>query len=558
MADSFTSDQTQRTSRTGAAKTARLWPLPIAVIAGICALPMVAVVLAALSAPPDTLVHLWQTVLPRYAGNTLALIAVCCTGAAVIGTGAAWLVTMTRFPLRRLWEVTLVLPFAFPAYVLAYAYTHLLDHPGIVQTMLRDVTGWGPRDYWFPEVRSFGGAATMLTLCLYPYVYLLARAAFRSQNAAQFIAARSLGSGNWRAFLRVSLPMARAAIAAGVLLVAMETIADFGTVAYFGVHTFATGIYQSWFAMADRAAAAQLALCLLGLALLLAGLERASRRGTASAGAKAMVAQPPFELHGWRAAAACALCGLPVLLGAVIPAVALSVMAMGSEQDLFSPRYLRFIQNSLVLASVAAALTGLAAVVVGTGQRLHPSRFTQGAGHVARLGYAVPGGVIAVGLIVPFAAFDNGLDRLMEAWFGIDTGLLFTGSIWVLVLAYMTRFLAAALGAYEGGIAAVNVNLDAAARVLGHGTAATVRRVHLPLLSPSLLTAALIVFVDVMKELPATLIMRPFNYDTLAVQAHRLAADERLEGAAVPSLVIAAIGLVPTILLCLRVAQGRR
>jgi iron(III) transport system permease protein len=527
-------------------------------VAAICALPHAAVLVAAFSAGTDVLGHLAETVLPRFAGNTLALVVLVCGMAFTIGVSTAWLVTMTEFPGRRWLEVLLVIPLAFPAYVLAYAYTHLLDHPGIVQSTLRDVTGWGPRDYWFPEVRSLGGAALMLALVLYPYVYLLARAAFLGQSATTFHAARALGRTPWQAFRAVSLPMARPAIAAGVLLVAMETIADFGTVKYFAVQTFATGIYQSWLSFADRTAAAQLALGLLAFALLLAMLERANRGGARYHGGKRQEAMGRLPLTGARATAATAICAVPVLLGAIIPTGALAAMAIGSEQDLLSSRYLGFIQNSLILASVASLVTVTAALVVGTFHRTHPGRSAGAAFYLARIGYAVPGGVIAVGLMVPLAAFDNALDAFMEARFGIDTGLLLTGSIWVLVGAYMIRFLAAALGAYEGGIAAVSPNMDAAARVLGHSVLSTTRRVHLPILRPAMFTAALIVFVDVMKELPATLIMRPFNFDTLAVQAFRLASDERLEGAAVPSLVIAGIGLVPVILLCRQVARHER
>ncbi len=528
-------------------------------VAGFCALPMLAVLLAALSGGTETISHLMATVLPRYAGTTLVLVALVSAGTFALGVGAAWLVTMTRFPGVRFFEIALVLPLAFPAYVLAYAYTHVLDHPGIVQASLRAVTGWGPRDYWFPEIRSLGGAAVMLILVLYPYVYLLARAAFLQQSATTFLAARALGASAWSAFFKISLPLARPAIAGGVLLAVMETIADFGTVAYFGVQTFATGIYTSWFSLADRAGAAQLALCLLSFALLLAMLERA-QRGRAQYHDPSRRQQPmePAQLRGLRAWLAMALCGLPVLFGAVLPVVILAAMGAGSEQDLLSPRYLGFIRNSLVLAGTAAVLTVLAAVSVGFFRRLRGNRLSNAAAYVARLGYAVPGGVIAVGLLVPFAAFDNALDAMMRARFDISTGLLITGSIWLLVFAYMVRFLAAALGAYEGGQAMVPENMDAAARSLGHTPGGTLRRVHLPILAPSLLTALLIVFVDVMKELPATLIMRPFNYDTLAVQAYRLASDERLEGAAVPSLVIVAIGLLPVILICRQVGRQRR
>ncbi len=525
-------------------------------VAAICLLPIVAVVLAAVTGGADTITHLMGTVLPGYAATTVLLVSLVSLGTFLIGVGAAWLVTMTRFPGVRVFEIALVLPLAFPAYVLAYAYTFLLDHPGIVQTTLRDVTGWGPRDYWFPEVRSPGGAAVMLVLVLYPYVYLLARAAFLQQSASAFLAARALGSSAWRAFLRVSLPMARPAIAAGVLLAVMETIADFGTVAYFGVQTFATGIYTSWFSLADRGAAAQLALCLLSFALLLAVLERSQRGEARYHGAgKQHHRMPPGELRGWHVPAAIVLCGVPVFFGFLLPVVVLADMGLGSEQDLTSRRYVGFIRNSVTLAGVAAGVTLLAAIVVGFYRRLVPGRFSLAAVYVARLGYAVPGGVIAVGLLVPFAAFDNALDAWMRSRFDISTGLLLTGSIWLLVAAYMIRFLAAALGAYEGGQAMVHANMDAAARSLGKTPLATLRRVHLPILSPSLLTALLIVFVDVMKELPATLIMRPFNFDTLAVQAYRLASDERLEGAAVPSLVILAVGLLPVILICRQVGR---
>lgn len=527
------------------------------VVAGLCALPMLAVLLAALSGGTETVQHLAGTVLGDYARTTLALVVLVAVGTFAIGVGAAWLVTMTRFPGARMFEIALVLPLAFPAYVLAYAYTHVLDHPGIVQTTLRDVTGWGPREYWFPEIRSLGGAAAMLILVLYPYVYLLARAAFLQQSGTTFLAARALGSSPWAAFFKVSLPLARPAIAGGVLLAVMETIADFGTVAYFGVQTFATGIYTSWFSLFDRVGAAQLALCLLSFALLLAMLERL-QRGDAKYHdpARRGKAAPALKLSGVQAGLAMTLCAVPVIFGAILPIAVLFSMGLGSEQNLLSARYLGFIKNSATLASLAAVVTVAAAISVGFFQRMRSGRVSQSAAYVARLGYAVPGGVIAVGLMVPFAAFDNTLDAWMRSTFDISTGLLITGSIWLLIIAYMVRFLAAALGAYEGGQAMVHVNMDAASRSLGQGPVATLRRVHLPILAPSLMTALLIVFVDVMKELPATLIMRPFNFDTLAVQAYRLASDERLEGAAVPSLIIVAMGLLPVILICRQV--GRR
>ena len=528
-------------------------------VVALCLLPMIAVAVAALSGGFDTILSLSQSVLPRYVGATLQLSVIVGLGTAVIGTGAAWLVTMTRFFGRRVLEIALALPLAFPAYVLAYAYTDLLDHPGLVQSTLRAFMGWGPRDYWFPEIRSLGGAAAMLVLVLYPYVYLLARAAFLRQSATAYIAARTLGQGPWGAFWRVSLPVARPAIAGGVLLALMETLADYGTTAYFGVQTFATGIYVSWFGLFDRAAAAQLALCLLVVALTLATFERRQRRHSRhhDAGRRFEVMEP-VTLNGRAALGAILFCGLPVLFGFVLPVWILITLAADQAHILFTDRYLGFLRHSLTLAAIAAFLTVGAAIALGFRARLRPTPKSKTALRVAGIGYAVPGGVIAVGLLFPFAAFDNALDHFMETNFGIDTGLLISGSIWLMIMAYMVRFMAVALNTYEAGMATLNPNMDAVARTLGHGPAPMLRRIHVPILQPSILTALLIVFVDVMKELPATLILRPFNYDTLAVQAHRLAADERLAEAAVPSLIIGAVGLIPVAILCWSLSREDR
>lgn len=528
-------------------------------VVALCLLPMIAVAVAALSGGFDTILSLSQSVLPRYVGATLQLSVIVGLGTAVIGTGAAWLVTMTRFFGRRVLEIALALPLAFPAYVLAYAYTDLLDHPGLVQSTLRAFMGWGPRDYWFPEIRSLGGAAAMLVLVLYPYVYLLARAAFLRQSATAYIAARTLGQGPWGAFWRVSLPVARPAIAGGVLLALMETLADYGTTAYFGVQTFATGIYVSWFGLFDRAAAAQLALCLLVVALTLATFERRQRRHSRhhDAGRRFEVMEP-VTLNGRAALGAILFCGLPVLFGFVLPVWILIALAADQAHILFTERYLGFLRHSLTLAAIAGLLTVGAAIALGFRARLRPTPMSKTALRVAGIGYAVPGGVIAVGLLFPFAAFDNALDHFMETNFGIDTGLLISGSIWLMIMAYMVRFMAVALNTYEAGMATLNPNMDAVARTLGHGPAPMLRRIHVPILQPSILTALLIVFVDVMKELPATLILRPFNYDTLAVQAHRLAADERLAEAAVPSLIIGAVGLIPVAILCWSLSREDR
>ncbi len=539
-------------------QAARLLVWPAWILAAIIAGPALSVIVTALTSDTETWALLADTVLPRYATTTFWLVLTVAIGTGLLGTGAAWLVTACRFPGRGIFEVALALPLAFPAYVLAYAYTDLLDHPGLVQATLRDITGWGPRDYWFPEVRSLPGAAAMLILVLYPYVYLLARAAFLQGCPTATNVARTLGYGPWGAFVRVSLPMARPAIVAGIALASMETIADFGTVAHFGVQTFATGIYRAWFSMGDRGAAAQLSTCLLILAFTLAALERA-QRGAAQRhqASRRYEALPVARLTGWSAVGATVLCGVPVLFGVAVPLVVLIAMGLESGQSPFAPRYIGFAQASLTLAGTAAAITVVAALLIGYAERLAPGRVSRAASTLAGIGYAIPGGVIAVGLLIPLATFDNAMDAWARARLGISTGLLLTGSVAALLLGYSVRFMAVALNAVEAGLSTIRPAMDQAARTLGHGPAATLARIHAPLLRGSLLTAALIVFVDVMKELPATLIMRPFNMDTLAVQAYRLAADERLAQAAVPSLVIVAFGFLPVLLLAREIRRSR-
>jgi iron(III) transport system permease protein len=526
------------------------------IIIAVILLPMLATLVAALSGTLLTGRALAASLLPPAIQSTLLLAVFVGVGTAIIGMITAWLVTAYRFSGSHILEIALALPLAFPAYVVAYAYTVFLDYPGPVQTTLRHTTGWQGQDYWFPDVRSIGGAIFMFVLVLYPYVYLLARAAFMRQSADAFQSARTLGASPFRAFLSVSAPMARPAVAAGVALVLMETMADFGTVAHFGVQTFATAIYQSWFSFGDRAAAAQLSLCLLIVVLFLVALER-KQRGKINRFARTRhdVRMAPMALTGWRAVVAFTVCFMPVLFGFIVPVLILLQLALNSDQSLLSPRYLGFITKSFKLAAMAATLTICVAMLLGFAKRFMPSRLTRFGWGLAGLGYAVPGGVIAIGLLVPFAAFDNALDAWLRLNFNVSSGLLFTGSAALLIIAYLVRFLSPALGAFETGMGSIKPNMDKAARSLGSTTLDIITRVHLPLLSTSLLTGALIVFVDVMKELPATLILRPFNYDTLAVQAYRLASDERLADAAVPSLIIVAFGLLPVILLCRTLAK---
>ncbi|WP_226576890.1 ABC transporter permease [Acuticoccus sediminis] len=519
-------------------------------------LPLAALIVSAFAGSTDAVAHYASTVLPQYILNTVTLVIIVAVLATTAGVSSAWLVTMCRFPGREIFSWALVLPLSMPAYVSAYAYTYLLSHPGPVQTGLRNVTGWGPHEYWFPDIRSLGGAAFVISMVLFPYVYLMARTAFLQQSASAFESARIMGRSPWRAFIGVAVPLARPAIVAGVALVVMETLADYGAVSFFGVQTFTTAIYRTWFSLGDRTAAVQLALVLVSLVLLVVALERVGRRGK-----RFSEAGRPFRglhLSGWRAGLAVLACTLPVALGFLVPALTLVGLGVSLDVSWLDARTTGLIANTVTLATVGAIATVSVAVVIAYARRLSGGRMTQALGQLASFGYAVPGAVIAVGLLIPFGAFDRWLHHLMMATFGFGTGLLLTGTIAAVVFAYVVRFLAVSLNGVEAGMARISPSLDSASRTLGAGQGRTFLRIHAPLLSGGLLTAFLITFVDIMKELPATLILRPFNFDTLAIRANRLASDERLAEAAVPSLMIIAVGLIPVVLLSRQIARTNR
>jgi len=535
-----------------------LLSLPVAamLVAALVALPVVTVALHVFLPDEGAWRHIARVLLPEYVSNTLLLVAGTAFGVLALGLSTAWLVAVCRFPGRRIFEWALVLPLAFPAYVIAYTYTDLLQVSGPVQTFIRDVTGWAARDYWFPPIRSLGGAITMLSLVLYPYVYLLGRAAFVQQSSGILEAARTLGCGPWGAFLKVALPMARPALVAGVLLALMETLADFGTVAYFGVPVFTTGIYRAWFSLGDPVSAAKLSAVLLAFVFTLVALERWNRGGMRFHQVGAPAAErKPYELKGGRAALAVGICLVPLVFGFLLPAGRLAWLAWIGGDAQFGGRYLRLLWNSVSLAGISAVVAVAAAVVVGYGLRLRPGKLMTLAHRVSGLGYAIPGSVIAVGVLIPLTMADHGLRGWLSSWFGIEPGLILTGGILGLLFAYVARFLAVSLQSVDAGLARITPAMDDAARALGDGPGRTLRRVHLPILRVNLLTAGLIVFVDVMKELPATLILRPFDFDTLAVQAYKLAADERLAEASTASLAIVVAGLIPVILLARQVSR---
>ena len=492
--------------------------------------------------------HQVQTVLPAYAANSFWLVLIVGLGVAIVGGATAALVTLFDFPLRRTFEWALLLPLAMPAYVLAYAATDFLQFSGPLQTSLRTLTG--VQGALWPDVRSLGGAAVLFVLCLYPYVYVLTRTALSERGAQLMEAARLLGAGAGRRVREVALPLARPAIAAGVALALMETLADYGVTSYFGLQTFTTGIYKAWLVMNDHAAAAQLASLLLVVVAGFLWLERRAQRRMRFAVARQAAVSAgearPLRLSGAPAVLALLACALPVLLGFVLPvAVLLRLLwqeTQGSTLGLPLARFAQWAWTSFKLAGLAAALAVVIALGLGFAMRTQTSRPLRWAARVVSLGYAVPGAVIAVGILLPVGWLQSHFPQL-------GASALMTGTLFGLVYAYLVRFSAVALQSVEAGYARVPVSIDETARMLGASRRRLFSRLHAPLLKRASLAALLLVFVDVMKELPATLVLRPFNSDTLAVVAYQLARDERLGEAALPSLAIVLVGLLPVMLL---------
>jgi iron(III) transport system permease protein len=503
-----------------------------------------------------TWAHILDTVLVDYLLNSLALMLGVGIGTLLLGVVTAWLCATCEFTGRKLLSWALLLPMALPAYIIAYTYTGMLDFSGPVQSSLRSWFNWGYGDYYFPEIRSLGGAICMLSLVLYPYIYLIARVAFTHQSGAALEAARGLGAGRWRTFFQVALPMARPAIVAGLSLALMETLADYGTVDYFGVSTFTTGIFRTWYGLGELNTAAQLAGFLLLFVFVLMALERASRNRMQfhTVSTRSGIRRAP--LHGPSAALATGFCVLIVTLGFLLPALQLLNWARTSWRTAMDGQFLHLLWNSLSLALIASLICLLLALFLSYGKRRYPGATQTGAVRIAAMGYAIPGTVIAVGVLIPFGALDNQLDALSQTLFGVSTGLLLSGTLVALIFAYVVRFLSVSLQTVESGLTRIKPSLDEAARSMGSSNERVLRDIHLPLLRGSLLTALLLVFVDVLKELPTTLILRPFNFNTLAVRTFELASDERLADAALPALAIVIIGLLPVILLMRNLDKG--
>lgn len=533
-----------------------VWVLATVLAAAAVGAPLLAAIAAALQASGQTWTHLSQTVLGEYAITSIALAVGVAGLAMILGVATAWLVVTTVFPGRRCLEWALLLPLAFPAYLLAYVYTDLLDFYGPVQSWVRSLTGWEFGQYWFPPIRSLPGAILMMGLVLYPYVYMLARVAFLEGAAGLLEASRTLGLNPWRGFWRVALPMARPAIAAGAALVMMEALGDYGTVEFFSVNTFAVGIYRTWFAMGDRPAACQLSGVLLGAMLLLVAIEQRSRGRAGYRSGAAYAAQAPYVLRGGRAIAALVACGLPLTLGFLLPAALLLQMAITHPESVLDRSFGGYVQNTAIVAGLAAiSAAGVAGAAV-YGARVVPVAAMRALVKLTALGYAIPGSVAAVGVLICLGWVDRQLVPAPELG-STATGLLLSGTIGALVFAYLVRFLALALNPIGASLDRIVPNLDGAARIAGLSPGGVLWRVHLPMLRGGLLTAVLLVFVDTVKELPATLIVRPFNFDTLAVRAYQLASDERIVEAAGPALAIVAVGIVPVALLSWQIARSR-
>lgn len=529
----------------------RAWILSSGMIALCVSLPIISVSILALFPEENAWPHLLNTVLPSYLKNTLTLMTGVGLLSLFIGTGAAWLISMYDFPAKRWLSWGLLLPFAVPAYVIAYVYTDLLEFAGPVQTALRDWMNWtSARDYWFPPIRSMGGAIIMMSLVLYPYIYMLARAAFLEQSVSLYRVSRSLGSTPLKFFIRVSLPIARPALAVGLSLVLMETLNDFGTVDYFAVRTLTAGLYDTWLNMGNLGGAAQIALLMVVVVVILISLERYSRRKQKQYHSRNSGDPiPSTKLTGLRGYLATLLILLPILLGFVIPVIILGIYAFDNFSVSFNEQFIAYVLNSFGLASTAALITLTLGIILTYTKRLKPAASTQAMVNISSLGYAIPGAVLAIGIIIPFAAFDNLLDDFMRNYFHVSTGLILSGTVFAIIFSYSVRFLAVASGSVESSLSKVTPNMDMAARSLGLTQFQTLIRVHLPIIKKGALTGMLVVFVDCLKELPATLILRPFNFETLATQVYQFASDELIEKCALSALVIVLVGIIPIILL---------
>jgi iron(III) transport system permease protein len=524
-------------------------------IALVIALPILTILLLAFTPQENIWPHLLSTVLPGYVWRTLCLLAGVGLFTFIVGTSTAWLVTMREFPLRRVMQWACLVPLAMPAYITSYTYVDFFNYAGPLQTALRSVMGWAtPQDYHFPEIRSLPGAIFVLSMVLYPYVFMTAQASFLRQPSNQIDVARTLGKTSWGAFFAVALPQARPAIVVGISLALMECLNDIAAVGFFGVRTLTLGIYTTWLGEGNLGGAAQLAGVLFLFVFALLWIERHARKlQPTPQNTRRQMAARRTALTGWRGILATLICFLPIFFGFILPALIL--LKFAARRLELSSDYFHAVWHSLVLAGLASLVVIGLGLVLAYANRSRDNIIVHKIIRLASIGYAIPGTVLGIGVLIPLAAFDNALDTFMQRSFGISTGLLLSGTIAAVIFAYAVRFLAISFGSLESGLEKVTPNLTAAARTLGRTSFRTMIEVHLPILRPALFSAALLVFVDCMKELPTTLILRPFDFDTLATFVFTLASLDQLEESAAPALTIVAVGLIPVILLA-RNLQG--
>ncbi|AYK19549.1 ABC transporter permease [Aeromonas veronii] len=518
-------------------------------IALLLGLPVIALLFSAFSAEGELFRHLADTVLLDYLGNTLGLVVGVVLLSLLFGVPTAWLVAMCQVPGRRALQWALMLPMAMPSYIVAYVYTDLLDYSGPLQAGLRALFGWNnPADYWFPAIRSLGGAAWVLALVLFPYVYLLTRASFLEQSVSLIHSSRLLGCTPWQSFRRLSLLLARPAIMVAVSLVAMETLADFATVHFFAINTLTTAVYDTWLGYGSLATAAKLSCLMLLAVVLLIALERRSR-SRQQVFQKSMGHEQPlrYPLRGMSRWLAGLWCWGLVLAGFGLPFVILLDYGVRYFELSWTPEFVRFAGNSLLISALTALLAMGIALLLGFFRRLDGGIKSLLPLRIAAMGYAMPGTVLAIGVLVPLTALDFAINDLAE-WLGRQgPGLLLTGTITAIVFGYLVRFVAIAIGSVESSMGKISPSLDMAARSLGQGDGGMLRRVHLPLVRRGLFAGAMLVFIESMKELPAALLLRPFNFDTLATHVYQFVSDEMLERGALGAIVIVLVGLLPLI-----------
>ncbi len=523
------------------------WRFIPVLVAVLVLIPVGTVILSFLTPTGDVWQHLVETILPRLLINTFWLTLGVAVGSALLGVSLAWFTEVCEFPGRKIFSWGLLLPLAIPAYVMAFVILGLFDFTGPVQTSLRS---WlGPELFWFPNVRGRLGVIIVMTLAFYPYVYLLARNAFLTQGKRSLEAAQSLGLNRTKGFFKVALPMARPWIVSGVMLVLMETLADFGTVAVFNYDTFTTAIYKAWFSMFSLSAASQLASLLIVIVFVLIVMEQQFRSRMRYAETKQSSRVARISLTGWRAWAVVGFASATLFFAFLLPITQLIIWATDTFVQEFNQVYLGFLWHSLILSGLAALLTCSVAVLVVYSARRHTDAVTRVAVRIATIGYALPGVVLAVGIFIPLAWLDNWLSEMAMQLFHIETGLLIQGTLAIMLIAYMTRFLAVAHYPIDSAMQRITFSIDEASMGLGLNGWAMLKRVHLPILKGGIFTAVTLVFVDVMKEMPITLMTRPFGWDTLAVRIFEMTSEGEWEQAALPAVALVLAGLIPIVLL---------